>query len=224
MSAHADTESIETATSEAGTTGDATNPSRRGLLALGGAAVLGGATGALASRAAASGGWRREQIEFDVALLGGTWRFSATVNPSDEADFKTPFITEGWIYPPGTVSDGFIATSDNAVGRWFCQGWTILDGERPEPHTSSTQTFTFGGLVEGDLFPTDTLLTSGLEGTFDESQITARAVTGGTGAYLAALGACRQTHVGVNNTIFADGTDDSAPNFTMAFDLMLPDL
>lgn len=201
-------------------------PSRRNLLrgaAVGGAVVATAAVGA-GTAAAVSGGnqFRRESLVFEVACLGQTWRDSPVRNPADDADFRTPFSVEGYIYPDGTTSEGFIPTLDGVIGHWLCRGWIMIDGERFEPHTFSDQLYTFGLINPDRVFPPDTLTSLGLEGTFDMSQVSSRSVTGGTGQYFGANGQVNQSFISTNSTVFDDGSGDNALNFRFEFDLLLP--
>jgi hypothetical protein len=194
-------------------------------LAVGGAVVVGGVVGGVASAAVASGGSRRESREFDVACLGETWRETAARNPADDADFRFPFLVEGWIYPQGTIPpDGFVPVESGSVGRWFCRGWILVDGSRPEPHIASVQEYVFGSISQERLFPPDNLTSSGLEGTFLTDQVAARAVIGGTGIYMGAMGQVLQAPNGFNTSVLSDGTGDNAPNFRFTFDLLLPNI
>ena len=203
------------------------DPSRRKLLtglAVGGAAVVGGAVGGVGVAAASGGGWRRERMTFDVACVGDTFRYSAADNSADEADFRIPFLVEGWIYPAGTVPEaGFIPTPDGSEGRWFCRGWQVLDTNRTEPHALTHQEYVFGSITPDNLFPPDNLTSSGLEGT-GGSQATTRSIVGGTGRYFGATGQVVQHPNGVNTTVFADGSGDAALNFIFEFDVLIPDV
>ncbi len=193
-------------------------------LALGGVAVGAGVVGAGAAVATTGSGWKRETFTYDVACLGHFWRWSNTAMPENDADFRTPFFVEGWIYPEGTIpGDGFVPTVDNSIGHWFCRGWTMIDGSRGEPHVTSTQQYVMGAITEDRLFPEDIIVSSGLEGT-NGAQVATRPVIGGSGKYLGATGAVRQTHNGVNTTVFADGSGDNALNFIFEFDLLIPDV
>lgn len=203
--------------------------SRRGFLGRAGlvsAALVGGAAaGAGVAAATDGGGSRSESLTVDVACLGNTWREASAIQweASADSDIRNPFRVEGLIYPEGTISgDGFIPTSAGAIGTWFCRGWVILHSERPEPHVSSSQDFLFGSITKERLFPPDMIGTQGIEGTTDDAQVAARYVVGGTGEYLGASGACTQANLGLNTTVFPDGSEDLAPNFKFDFQLILP--
>ena len=95
-------------------------------------------------------------MAFDVALVGDSWRHAEPINPADDADFRVPFLVEGWIYPSGTVPEaGFIPTADSTLGRWFCRGWQLIDEQRPEPHAVTNQLYVFGDIRPDRLFPSD---------------------------------------------------------------------
>lgn len=203
------------------------DPGRRRMLrglAAGGVAVGAGVVGAGAAVAATGGGWKRETLIFDVACLGQFWRWSELANAADPADFRSPFMVEGWIYPEGTIpGSGFVPTMDDAIGHWFCRGWTMIDGSRGEPHANSIHEYIFGEITEESLFPTDSIASTGLEGTLT-SQVGTRPIIGGSGKYLGASGAVRQFQNGFNTTVFADGSGDNAFNFRFEMDLLLPDV
>lgn len=195
-----------------------------GGLAVGGAAVVGGVAGAGATRAF-RGGLVRQRLAFDVANRPDLWR-EAEVMPVDgsavpEGENRRTFCVEGVIYAEGTIPDGpgFVVTLDDAIGRWFCRGWLIIDDNRPEPHMNTDQQYFFGAVDPTEMFPTDTLMSSGVEGALSDTWQTVRAVTGGTGRYLGATGAITQRQIGTN-TIVVD--DFSGPNFRFEADLLLP--
>lgn len=192
------------------------------IAAVGAAAALGGVAGGAVATTVTSGAFRREQQVVDVALLGHTWRQGTLSNPASEADFHAPFVVEGWIYASGTIQgDGFIPTEEDSIGRWFCRGWLIVDEVRPEPHVLTAQNFYFGAIRPEALFPSDHLSSEGLEGSLT-GQFPTRSITGGAGKYMGVSGQVDQKPNGVNTTVFSDGTDDPAPNFSMEFDLLLP--
>ena len=176
-------------------TANPTRVSRRGLfrgLAAGGVAVGGGAVGALAFGGGSS--LKKQPFSIDVACLGASMRTGKLENPADDADFRAPFMVEGWIYPAGFIKgDGFNPTEEGSTGRWFCRGWLLTDSTRAEPHGSTQQDFYFGRISKDRNFPPDMLSAVGLEGTEDKKQVATRAIIGGTGKYLGATGQVRQT-------------------------------
>ena len=139
------------------------DPDRRRLLtgaAFGASAIAAGAVGGFASTTV-SGRATRRGLTLDVACIGSEWREAVTRDPIDDVDFRASFVVEGWIYPAGTVVDtGFVPVEDGSIGRWFCRGWTILHGGRPEPHVVSEHQYHFGAISESALFPPDLLVSS----------------------------------------------------------------
>ena len=195
-----------------------------GGLVLGSGALGAGAVGGLAGRASAGSGFRRKALVVEVACLGETWREGVKANAANDADFRAPFVVEGWIYPEGTIKgDGFIPREDGSIGRWFCRGELLIDASRPEPHTSANTMYCFGRLTTENLFPRDSLHTVGLEGTTDRSQTAWRAVVGGTGAYVGAMGEMGERIIAMNTSPFADGTNDPSPCWRCEFDLRILD-
>jgi hypothetical protein len=193
-------------------------------LALSGAAIAGGAVGALTttSVAGASGVYRRKDLTIEVACLGETWSDAAKGNRADDADdFRTAFLVEGLIYPNGTIpGDGFLPVEEGSIGRWFCRGYFLVTATRIEPHVSSNHDFYFGTISPEHLFPTSMLASVGLEGTDDKAQIATRPVIGGTGGYLGATGQVHQQFISTNTSFFPKSTDTS-PNFRFQFDIRI---
>ncbi|MCB1918228.1 MAG: hypothetical protein KDG52_21255 [Rhodocyclaceae bacterium] len=113
--------------------------------------------------------------------------------------YGNPFITQGYIYPPGTLAGGVEGTLPNGepafpelvIGEWTCNGYFVGQGM----HTTTgaivmtRQVFRFD---DGDL-----LISHGPE-LADIGQPMTRAVTGGTGDYANAHGAIRQTLLGMS--------------------------
>jgi hypothetical protein len=198
---------------------------------LGGAAVagIGVVGGAIAGAGVAAaqnsdGVARRKSLIIDIACDGTTFRSQRYPTETDDYSLDsfdqrgTPLSVEGWMYPAGTVSDGFIITEEGSIGRWFCAGFIIRSSERDEPHINAQANFVFGTLGGEFVFPEDTLMTSGLGGTsLDEKSNLA--VLGGTGTHLGASGQASRWNVGTNNTNLHPGTTAS-PNFTYEFDLL----
>ena len=205
-------------------------PDRRRMfavgIAVGGAALAGGAIGGgVAAASTGGGGFRRESLVLEVCCLGDTWR-DANVNYAEDAgDYRgLPFAVEGYLYPEGTIppGDGFVPTTDGAIGRWFCRGSVLTYSARPEPHVHSTQQYAFGAVDRENLFP-PIITSSGLEGTFETDQVAIRSIVGGTHEWMGASGQVSQIHSGFNTTVFTDGTGP-APNLRFEFDLLLPNL
>jgi hypothetical protein len=185
-----------------------------GGLALGGVAVAGGAVGAFAVDATDTAVYRRQRFTLEVACLGELMRTAVPAEKADDADARTPFLVEGWIYPPGTIKgDGFIPTEEGSLGRWFCRGWFIIDGSRSAPHTASHHDYVMGSITPTRLFPPNILCSMGLEGTDDRGQTSTRAVIGGTGDYLGATGQVRERLFATNTSVFSDGSPGLCFNF-----------
>ncbi len=85
----------------------------------------------------------------------------------------------------------------------------------------TTQEYVVGEINPQGLFPSDTLASSGLEGTFEEAQVPIRSVIGGTGSYAGATGVVLQHGVGTNTTFIAP-LGIQAPNFRFRFRLSIP--
>lgn len=110
------------------------------------------------------------------------------------------FVTQGYIYPAGTLdggvegtlADGSPAFPDKVLGTWTCDGVFVGAGMRTESGTLliSRQVFEF---VDGDI-----LVTQGTE-IIDENVPFERVIVGGTGAYADAGGTIRQTLLGMSD-------------------------
>lgn len=184
--------------------------------------MAGGLVGGSAVAMADEGnGVRRESLVVEVAmdmssLLDGTVR-----QAFDQSDFRAPLLVEGLIYPAGTdLPDGFVLTEDGVIGSWFCRGWTLTRGGRPEPHALTTQEFLFDAIVPDAVFPADLLVTSGVEGGEDEGWSATRAVVGGAGRWFGASGQVTQVMTGANTSASYNG--GSGMNMRFTFDLLLP--
>jgi hypothetical protein len=144
-------------------------------------------------------------IEVDVAENGK--RFVIDEAPVFDDGFPAygnSFVTQGYIYPAGTLSasngvnaDGSPEFPDKVIGEWTCRGYFIGDGA----HTTegawvfTTQLFAFG---EDPDTGAETLVVTGYEGA-QVGQIVTGAITGGTGDYATARGQADQTLLGFNN-------------------------
>ena len=110
------------------------------------------------------------------------------------------FVTEGYIYPAGTLdggvegtlADGSPAFPDKVIGTWVCDGVFVGNGMRTESGNIliSRQVYTFH---DGDI-----LISQGGEqmlegGSFD------RVVTGGTGDFLGLTATLKQTYLGMSD-------------------------
>ena len=150
-----------------------------------------------------------EVLEFEVAENGLAFAFDeAPVYDDGYPQYGNPFITKGYIYPTGTLTcdadgvcngvndDGSPEFPNELMGTWYCRGFMIGDGAHTtgEPWTFTTQLY--------DLDPEPgaaTIISNGYEHP-DVGTTILRAVTGGTGEYVAAQGEVKQTLLGFNPT------------------------
>jgi hypothetical protein len=169
--------------------------------------ALCGVTACGVSLAAASNGehHRPRTLEVDIAEDGT--RFVIDETPVFDDGFPAygnPFITQGYIYPAGTLTDsngvnpdGSPEFPDKVIGEWSCQGYFIADGA----HTTkgswvfTTQLFAFGNNADTGR---NTVVVTGYEGA-EVGRIVTGAITGGTGRYTTARGEADQELLGINN-------------------------
>jgi hypothetical protein len=114
--------------------------------------------------------------------------------------YGNAFVTQGYVYPAGTLDggvegttpDGSPAFPDKVIGTWTCDGYYVGDGFRTETGTVvvTRQVIVFD---DGDL-----LITQGPELAETDIAIV-RAVTGGTGDYAAAPAEIHQTLLGMSD-------------------------
>lgn len=146
-------------------------------------------------------------LEFEVAE--DMYRFVFAPTPVFEEDgypaYGNPFITQGYIYPKGTITcndegcsgvnpDGSPEFPDLVLGEWTCRGWFIGDGAHTTsgPVVITTQIYNFG-----TEFGRDMLVSEGYE-LADEGVVFQRAITGGTGKYNGSRGQISQSFLGWN--------------------------
>lgn len=151
-------------------------------------------------------------LEVEVAEDGNRFLFDdLNLHPDGMPDYGSAFVTEGYIYPAGTLngSNGVLQNGepefpDLVLGKWTCYGWMIGDGA----HTItgewviSTQVYQFN---DGS-----TIITNGFE-IADFDLPVARAITGGTGEYRSAKGEQEQILLGF--------TDQMGVNLSVTFSL-----
>ncbi|MGH2583855.1 MAG: hypothetical protein ACRDJE_02970 [Dehalococcoidia bacterium] len=139
-------------------------------------------------------------IEFEVAENGLRFLFDETpVHEDGMPAYGNPFVTEGYLYPAGTLngSNGVLADGspefpEKVIGTWICRGYMIGDGA----HTTtgawviSTQTYNFGDRTGPAMMTTE-----GFE-LADIGEPVARSVIGGTGSYKGVEGEQTQTLLG----------------------------
>ncbi len=120
---------------------------------------------------------------------------STPVVPGDIPRRGATFITEGNIFPGGTIQgDGasFDPNGPGAIGRWFCRGIHLVSGpEIPDAplwvHTAQLFALPDNGR---------SLASDGVEG----NSVVLRPVTGGTGPFKDYVGQQRQRFLGFNAT------------------------
>ena len=149
----------------------------------------------------------------DVAEDGTRFVFDeAPVLENGFPAYGNGFVTQGYIYPAGTLgeSDGVLADGspeypDLVIGTWTCWGYFIGDGADTDdgPWVITTQVFDF----EPDQPGTDTLVTVGMETPAGLGPID-RAVTGGTGDFRLARGQMTQVTLGHNASEGVNATFD----------------
>ena len=145
-------------------------------------------------------------LRFDVAENAKRFVFDDTPLVDNGAGGKVPgyaneFITEGYIYPHGTLtgSNGVLADGspefpNKVMGRWTCRGWHVGEGAltKTGPWVITHQLYDFGK-TPGNV----SLMTDGLE-LVDVDVSIRRAIIGGTGRFSQARGEAIQTMLGFN--------------------------
>lgn len=166
-----------------------------------------------ADEAVAAAGAR---LAVEVAEDGTRFVFAdEPVLDNDYPAYGNPFVTQGYIYPAGTLTDsngvnadGSPEFPDEVIGEWTCWGYFIGDGANTTEGAwvITTQVFEFDGDVPGE----HTIVTVGPE-TPAGAGPAVRSVTGGTGDYAGVSGQTTQVTLGHN---VSDGV-----NATFAFDI-----
>ena len=143
-------------------------------------------------------------LRFDVSENATRWVFDPDfVHDDGLPAYGSTFITQGYIYPAGTLTeangvnaDGSPEFPDQVIGEWICRGWLYGDGAHTTsgPMVVSTQIFDFG---DGD--GQATIVSDGYE-LADIGESVERAVIGGTGPFTGAEGRSQQTLLGLNAT------------------------
>lgn len=138
---------------------------------------------------------------FDVAEDISRFVFAASpVFDDGMPAYGNAFITQGYIYPAGTLDggiegtlpDGEPAFPDLVIGEWTCDGFFVGDGMRTETGAivMTRQVYRFN---DGDL-----LISHGPE-LVDAGVAVTRAVTGGTGDYADAPAEIEQVLLGMSD-------------------------
>lgn len=114
--------------------------------------------------------------------------------------YGNAFVTQGYIYPAGTLDGGVEGTLSNGdpafpdlvIGEWTCDGYFVGDGMRTETGAivMTQQVYRFN---DGDL-----LISHGPE-LIDAGVTVTRAVTGGTGDYADAPAEIDQVLLGMSD-------------------------
>jgi hypothetical protein len=140
---------------------------------------------ALLASFSASPGFADALRAFDVAEDLGRFVYAETPRFDDDMPaYGNAFITQGYIYPAGTLDggvegtlpDGSPAFPEKVIGTWSCDGYFVADGMHTKTGTFviTRQIFEFS---DGDI-----LVTEGPE-PVDIGVVVRRAIVGGTGDY-----------------------------------------
>ncbi len=150
-----------------------------------------GATAALAASDDEAGG-NADTLQYEIAEDATRFVFDdAPVFDDGLPSYGNPFVTQGYIYEPGTLAagggvnpDGGPTHPDAVIGTWICEGFLIGDGARTEagPWVVSTQVFDFGAFDGADV-----IISHGIE-TPEIGEAVERAIIGGTGSHVGADG------------------------------------
>jgi hypothetical protein len=141
-------------------------------------------------------------LRFEVSENAKRFVFDETpLHPDGAPAYGNEFVTEGYIYPEGTLNDTNGVNPDGSpefphrvIGRWTCRGWHVGDGAKTVtgPWVITHQYYDFGkeaGRVS--------LATDGVE-VVDIDVPIRRPIIGGTGFYAQARGEAKQTMIGFN--------------------------
>jgi hypothetical protein len=143
----------------------------------------------------------KAQPAFDVAEDLTRFVYAETPRFDDDMPaYGNAFVTQGYIYPAGTLDGGVEGTlpdgsptfPDKVIGTWTCDGYCVGQGMRTKTGTFvvSRQIFQF--------FDSGLLITQGPE-LVDAGQPVERAVTGGTGDYADAGSSITQVMLGMTD-------------------------
>lgn len=142
-------------------------------------------------------------VRFDVAENGK--RFTPDESPvfaDGLPAYGAEFITEGYIYPFGTLNetngvnaDGSPEFPDKVIGKWYCRGWHVGDGAHTVtgPWVITHQLYDLGRKPGRETLASDGIELADLGIPFK------RAITGGTGRFENASGQVTQTFLGFPN-------------------------
>lgn len=143
-----------------------------------------------------------ETLQIEVAEDGHRFAFGQErLHEDGMPDYGTPFVTEGYLYPAGTLNgtngvldNGEPEFPDEVIGTWTCWGWMIGDGMYTETGAwvVSNQIYQFN-----EAYGNASIMTDGFE-LADVDVEASRAITGGTGDFVAVSGEQTQTLHGFN--------------------------
>lgn len=164
-----------------------------GLAGIGGADVRASADGDGPKASA-------DTIVFSIDVAEDFSLFVPTrVKPEDtQPERGAFFVTEGFIYPAGTIPRGgtpeepnsFQPTASGAVGKWYCRGTHLVSGALFPVTARAVNT------AQLYLLPNESksIATEGVEG----AGAVVRPITGGTGLFAGYIGEQRQELIGFN--------------------------
>ncbi len=173
--------------------------------------VVGAIAVSAAPAIAGEDGNGRDRMTVEVAEDGTRFVFDeAPVLGNGFPAYGNGFVTQGYIYPAGTLDgtngvnpDGSPEFPDRVIGEWTCWGYFVGDGADTTEGAwvVTTQVFDFHSSVVGG----DTIVTTGFE-TPAGAGPALRAVVGGTGRYRQVQGQVTQITLGHNGTDGVDAT------------------
>ncbi|MDX1978832.1 MAG: hypothetical protein SFV51_01085 [Bryobacteraceae bacterium] len=146
--------------------------------------------------ASAQFGMNQEKIEFMVDVSEDMGRYvEHRTAPGEDPLRGSFFVTEGNIYPAGTIPGAgheFDPNAPGSMGRWFCKGVFLVRGSELDKTPLALLT------DQILLLPDDkqSIVTAGTEG----NGVAMRTVIGGTGPYAGYVGEQRQEFLGFNKT------------------------
>ncbi len=146
----------------------------------------------------------RNGFTVDIAENGTKFVFDETpVFPDGLPAYGNEFITEGYIYPAGTLNGTNGVNADGSpefpalvIGRWTCRGWFTGDGAHS---VTGPWVITHQYLDFGRTFGNTSITSDGFE-LVDLYIPVKRAITGGTGIYDKSRGEASQVLLGFNVT------------------------
>lgn len=148
----------------------------------------------------------------DVAEDPSRFSFDTTgaVLEDGSPAYGNPFVTQGYIYPQGTLQNGDSGVDsegnplypERVIGEWTCRGVFVGEGMATVsgPVVNTTQLFSFyrsPGHDSNKLTKAMSIVTEGFE-LADIGVPIKRAITGGTGRFLRASGEAKQELLGIS--------------------------